>query len=97
MNIRCEAEIVLGDDHAVTCGQMPVQLHHMLTRARGGLLLDKVGETYHHIRLCARCHTLAHDDPSAGLLIFGYVKSGIDGSPVYYGTDEYLMEKYGPC
>ncbi len=94
--MRCEAEIVLGDDHVVTCGQIPAHIHHMLTRARGGLLLDKVGETYHHIRLCARCHTLAHDDPTTGLLIDGYVSSGLEGQPEYIGSDEYLTEKYGP-
>ena len=32
----------------VPCGKEGAELHHKLTRARGGLILDAVGESYHH-------------------------------------------------
>jgi hypothetical protein len=82
----------------MACGAEDAQLHHKLTRARGGLLLDKVHETYHHLYLCAEHHAVAHDEGSAferGLLIRGNVISGPDGHPVYLGPDEYLLERYG--
>lgn len=79
------------------CGRLPTELHHLVTRARGGLLLDDVGETYHLMYLCHFHHKVAHDHPAfeTGLLIDGSVTSGPDG-PVYVGSDEYLTEHYGP-
>lgn len=82
----------------VCCGQQGADLHHKLTRARGGLILDKAGETYHQMYLCRTHHQKAHDEGSAydaGLLIRGYVVTGADNRPYYTGPDEYLNERYG--
>jgi hypothetical protein len=82
----------------VPCGVPNADLHHKLTRARGGLILDKAGETYHHLYLCRDHHAMAHDEDNAfanGLLIRGYVITGVDDKPRYFGPDEYLTEKYG--
>jgi len=80
----------------VCCGAEDAHLHHKLTRARGGLLLDAVHETHHLMYLCAEHHAIAHDQPAFenGLLIRGSVVSGPDG-PIYTGPDEYLTEHYG--
>src|SRR4051812_30079935 len=81
----------------VPCGKPGAELHHKLTRARGGLLLDAVGESYHHLWLCREHHAVAHDEGSAfkrGLLIDGYVTTE-QGVPRYVGSDEYLSNKYG--
>jgi hypothetical protein len=67
----------------------------MLTRARGGAILDAIGETNHLIALCPRCHAKA-DGAEAyenGLLIDGYVNTGTFG-PVYKGSDKFLSHKY---
>lgn len=82
----------------VACGKEDADLHHKVTRARGGLLLDKVGETHHQMYLCREHHNMAHDTGTAferGLLIHGYVITGTDGRPMYTGPDEYLTEHYG--
>ncbi len=82
----------------VPCGAENAELHHKLTRARGGVLLDVAGETYHQIYLCREHHNMAHDEGNAfgrGLLIAGSVITHPDGRPVYTGPDEYLTEKYG--
>lgn len=99
---RCEALVAMNSVSTnrvmyVPCGRVDAELHHKVTRARGGLLLDKAGETYHHLYLCRHHHTIAHDAPAFenGLLIEGSVVSGPDGSPVYTGPDEYLTEHYG--
>jgi len=80
------------------CEVEPAELHHKLTRARGGLLLDAVGETYHHIYLCREHHSYAHDTDqgyTSGLMIRGFVTTATDGQPWYSGNDEYLLEHYG--
>lgn len=99
---RCEAMVLMHSVSSsrpmyVACGRLDADLHHKLTRARGGLLLDAVGETYHHMYLCRHHHGIAHDQPAFenGLLIEGSVVSGIDGKPVYTGPDDYLNEHYG--
>jgi hypothetical protein len=82
----------------VMCGRQPIETHHMLTRARGGLLLDKAGETAHLMWLCHGHHMMAHDcSPEVvRLLIDGYVVScSVCGVPEYYGPDEFLSRKYG--
>jgi hypothetical protein len=82
----------------VPCGAENAELHHKLTRARGGTILDIAHETYHHLYLCREHHIVAHDEGSAfknGLLIAGSVITGVDGKPRYFGPDEYLTEKYG--
>jgi hypothetical protein len=82
----------------VPCGAENAELHHKLTRARGGVLLDIAGETYHQIYLCREHHNMAHDEGNAfarGLLIAGSVITGPDARPLYTGPDEYLLERYG--
>lgn len=98
---RCEAMVLItkliNKPRYVCCGKDGAHLHHKLTRARGGLLLDAQGETYHQMYLCAEHHQVAHDQPAFenGLLIAGYVVSKPDGKPLYTGPDEYLSERYG--
>lgn len=72
--------------------------HHRLTRARGGLILDKAGETYHLIDLCHIHHKAAHSPGGheTGLLLDGYVTTTERGDPLYLGSDPYLSSKYGP-
>lgn len=82
----------------VPCGAEDADLHHKVTRARGGLILDSAKETYHHLYLCREHHDMAHDAGTAfenGLLIHGYVITGVDGRPMYTGPDEYLTKHYG--
>ena len=89
----CEALIDVGV--WTRCGRSPVEIHHMLTRARGGNLLDDADETYHLIALCREHHAWADGGQAyeAGLLIDGYVNR--NGTKIIYsGTDEYLTEKY---
>lgn len=64
----------------------------MLTRARGGLILDAAGETAHLIALCHHHHIVAHAPGGyeVGLMIDGYVTTGPDGAPVYAGSDQRL-------
>lgn len=73
-------------------------MHHALTRARGGAILDDAGEIYHLIALCRWHHILADggDAYIGSLLIDGYVLSGKHGHPEYTGTDKYLTKKYPP-
>ena len=97
---RCEAMIPINlgtGQRYVMCGALDADLHHKLTRARGGLILDEAGETYHHLYLCRQHHAIAHDQPAFenGLLIEGSVVTGPDGKPVYTGPDEYLTQHYG--
>src|SRR5262245_10498270 len=103
MCMRCEAMVLIPNTSKpgmyVQCGQEPADLHHKLTRARGGKILDKAGEKYHLLYLCREHHAMAHDEDNAyvrGLLIHGSVITGHGGHPVYTGPDEYLSEKY-PC
>jgi hypothetical protein len=103
---RCEAMILVKgfnregrEGMYVMCGREPADLHHKLTRARGGLILDEAGEDYHLMRLCREHHDMAHDEGTAydaGLLLRGYVNTDpVFGWPVYTGPDEYLQKKYG--
>ena len=76
---------------------MPVEIHHLLTRARGGNILDYVHETYHLIALCNKHHAMSDgaDAYMSGLLIDGYVNwDKFRKRPVYNGSDEFLKEKY---
>ena len=101
MSSRCEAMILVrigSRGRYVCCGAEDAHLHHKLTRARGGLLLDAVHETYHHMYLCAQHHAIAHDAPAFenGLLLRGSVMSVPNSTiPLYTGPDEYLTEHYG--
>jgi hypothetical protein len=87
----------VNQERYVICGAPDAELHHKITRARGGEILDKAGETHHLIYLCREHHAYAHDSENgikSGLLMEGYVFTGSRG-PVYIGPDEYLTEKYG--
>lgn len=80
------------------CGVLPADLHHRITRARGGKILDNAGETYHLMRLCRKHHKVAHDEPAmdSGLLLPGSVTTcPTCKRPKYIGSDPYLTEKYG--
>lgn len=95
---HCEAMIATRTGRYACCGAEPADLHHKITRARGGLILDAANETYHQMYLCREHHAYAHDRETAfegGLLIHGYVVTGVDGRPLYTGPDEYLTEHYG--
>lgn len=91
---QCEAMVLVGSAYS-RCWKSPVEVHHMLTRARGGAVLDQAGETYHLIALCPSCHASADggDAYGGGLLIDGYATSA-NGVVEYVGTDEYLSRKY---
>lgn len=94
----CEAMVSVNGRVVMTrCWGRPVEVHHLLTRARGGNILDQVHETHHLIHLCREHHSMADGGEAyeGGLLIDGYVVTGRNGRPVYYGTDITLRERYG--
>jgi hypothetical protein len=101
MSNRCEAMVeIVGrtKTNYIPCGVEGADLHHKITRARGGKILDAAGEKYHLLYLCREHHNIAHDTDTAyerGLLIHGYVITGVDGRPLYTGPDAYLTEHYG--
>lgn len=92
---RCEGMITTKGAQT-RCWKGPVEIHHMLTRARGGAILDSVNEIYHLIALCPRCHRAADGQEAyeGGILIDGYITRDEHDWPVYNGSDEYLSEKY---
>jgi hypothetical protein len=88
---HCEAYVLVNERYT-RCFRNPVEVHHMLTRARGGRILDDAGETAHLIALCPFHHSYAHryGGLKSGLMIDGYVTTGTDGRPVYKGSDRRL-------
>lgn len=97
---RCEIQVQvrLGTISWTRCFREGVEVHHLLTRSRGGDLLDSVGEDYHLVGACPQHHRAAHHwgGRDAGLLIDGYViRDSATGLIVYTGPDEYLIAKYG--
>lgn len=97
----CEMMIDYGNGlGAHRCGNPASEIHHMLTKARGGVALDKAYETYHLLHLCGPCHR-ASDGAEAyegGFLIEGSaVWDSLSQRPVYTGPDEYLTKEYGAC
>lgn len=93
---QCEAMVLIPKRGIYTrCWKSPIEIHHLLTRARGGGVLDQVGESYHLIALCPECHARSDggDAYMGGLLIDGYAAMS-SGKVEYYGTDQYLSEKY---
>lgn len=79
------------------CFREPIEVHHRLTRARGGGLLDELGEIYHLIALCHQHHRNDADGGLAyesGLLLDGrmYYAGGVYW---YEGSDAYLKDNYG--
>ena len=95
---RCEAMTPLPTGIYVRCWGTPVEVHHLLTRGRGGNILDIVGETYHLMHLCRRHHAMSDggDAYAGGVLIGGYVITDERGKPMYFGPDEELTRKYPP-
>ena len=94
---RCEAEVEVRGVWT-RCFTSPVEVHHALTRARGGDVLDSAEETYHLFALCLRHHRRAHEPGGyrAGLMIEGYVTiDRLTNRPFYVGPDEYLRGHYG--
>lgn len=97
---RCEAQVLVkGPEIWCRCFQEGIEVHHMLTRARGGDLLDLAGEVYHLVGLCPRHHRDAHAGASgyaAELMIEGYVLLDSSSGEIYYdGPDSYLLATYG--
>ena len=92
----CEAMVQIRSGMWTRCWVKPIEIHHLLTRARGGNVLDARKETYHLIGLCRKHHEMSDggDAYMSGLLIDGYVVTE-KGRPVYYGTDPVLNERYG--
>lgn len=95
---RCEAFICVNDAPPYRCPNQATDIHHLLTKARGGDTLDRVGETYHLIHLCRDCHRAADGGEAYeyGMLIQGSVVwDKLLDKPVYTGPDNYLGLKYG--
>lgn len=79
------------------CFRSPIEVHHRLTRARGGNLLDQLGEIYHLIALCTTHHREDADGGLAyqtGLLLDGRMYYA-GGTYWYEGSDSYLKDNYG--
>ena len=85
---QCEAMVMTAFQRWTRCGKSPVEVHHALTRARGGTILDKAGESYHLICLCKEHHRGAdgEDAYEGELLIAGYMTTE-KGRPVYQARD----------
>lgn len=68
----------------------------MLTRSRGGDLLDQAGETHHLIAACLTHHRTAHSRGyEVGLMLEGYVNQDSASAKIYYnGPDPYLSQTY---
>lgn len=95
---RCEAFVSVGDGHPYRCQNRATDIHHLLTKGRGGANLDKVGEVYHLIHLCRECHQSADGGEAydGGMLIQGSVTwDRFYNKPVYTGPDDYLTKRYG--
>lgn len=92
---RCEAIEEFVGGKVGRCFGKATEVHHMLTRSRGGKILDNYGETEHLIHLCGRHHRQAHGPDGRELMIDGYVTTGPDGKPQYTGTHQGLRDKYG--
>lgn len=97
---RGRCEIMLDFDGGIgphRCQNQATDIHHMLTKGRGGQALDRAGETYHLIHACRECH-MALDGQEAyegELLIHGSALwDKIYGVARYTGPDEYLTKKY---
>jgi hypothetical protein len=82
---RCEVMVEYERIHG-RCTRPAQEVHHLLTRGRGGGALDQVGETYHLSDLCREHHRLADGAAAyeSGLLIDGYcIYDRLLGRPVY--------------
>ena len=94
---KCEAMVRIERGMFSRCWATPIEIHHLLTRSRGGHILDQAEETYHLICLCPEHHHMSDgaDAYEGSLLIDGYVTVGPNGRPVYQGSDIELKQKYG--
>lgn len=93
---RCEAMVWVHDTWA-RCFRAPIEVHHRITRARGGNLLDELNETYHLVALCTQHHREDADGGLAyesGLLLDGRMYYA-GGQYWYEGSDQYLKDNYG--
>lgn len=93
---RCEIYVEHGKFRG-RCTRPAMEIHHMLTKARGGRVLDKMGETIHLIHLCWEHHRVAdgYKAYEAGLLIEGSVVTDkLTGRAVYSGPDPDLRRLY---
>lgn len=95
--VLVEGRSILGEKAYVwtRCGRTPVEVHHRLTRGRGGELLDELGETYHLLALCPGHHrdSDGKDAYAGGLLLAGSMIKNQFG--VYYeGPDPVLSQRY---
>lgn len=81
----------------VRCEKKATQIHHMLTKARGGEHLDD-HTNYHLIHLCTEHHAMADGKEAydSGMLIHGEVRwDKLLGKPIYTGPDRYLTKWFG--
>jgi hypothetical protein len=79
------------------CTRKGMEIHHMVTKARGGVVLDNAYETAHLIHLCREHHAWSDGKQAydAGLLIEGYVTTDKQtGRPKYLGPDPELRRLY---
>jgi 5-methylcytosine-specific restriction endonuclease McrA len=79
------------------CTSRSVQVHHKITRARGGELLD-TWTIYHLADLCVRCHITAHRPVGLKLRLMlpgSVLTNKVTGKPVYTGSDPYLSSHFG--
>ena len=96
---QCEVLIQFGYQWN-RCPGFADDVHHMLPRSRGGLILDKAHEEYHLVVLCRVHHQQIHENPHdaevRSLTIEGRVMTDkLTGRPRYIGPDRYLSRKYG--
>lgn len=95
---RCEAKF-----QGYRCRTAWTVIHHRITRARGGRILDAYDEVAHLACLCDLHHRLCHDTGEGlawfddePLILSGYVTTGFHGGPVISGSDHpTLSVKYG--
>lgn len=94
---HCEVMAPVRDRHT-RCGLPTTEVHHRLTRSRGGNALDAVGETYHLICICRSHHNWVHQNigqaTQTGLYLLGQAWLAGDGQAVYRGPDPYLSSLY---
>jgi hypothetical protein len=94
---RCELYIEYSETVRGRCSRAGREIHHMLTKARGGVILDNAGETMHLIHLCQEHHRYSDGQQAydCGLLIEGYVTTDkVTGRPRYSGPDHQLRTLY---
>lgn len=92
---RCEAEYEMGGRWR-RCRKRAGEVHHLLTKARGGRHLDRMGETAHLLHLCHEHHRQAHEETGHDLIISGEVEwDRLTKRPVYRGDDHELRQRWG--